>query len=631
MTVDDLYGRLERADAAGDKEAAKVIADEIRRLQAAPKALPARPAPAAEKPGLYDEIRKHTLPGGTARATLDFLDAGVHHVGSQMAGLGQLIHKGVTAASDLLPEGNAVREWAHEVDQRGPGALANREAAYQRRVPDSAASYTGAAAGEVLPWLTGVAELRAAGALPQIVGGGTKALAQKGGLLALEGGAMGASQPVMDDDYASTKAAQIGVGAAAAPVLAGSMAGLGAMGRYVTPSGREIIANDRIARLYGTDADTIAKLRTGTDVEGFDLSPGQAIGTPEAVQAERSLRNNPAAAPAFARQDAMNNAAVRNQVARVAKDDPALDLARDSRRSNANAFRAKHLPEQGSVMVDAAPIFDQLQRLSLSANPVIRGAAREHFSLLRKQAVDGKVPAYALDDIRQNAGATIAKHTPMGGGASKEAAKYGPVTDQIADTLDRAIPGYRDYLAAYARDSQPINDMQAARLLLDAIDSGRRDTLGNQNVSLTQVKALLAKDNRANFPMSNQARKEIEAVLEALQKRSITDNSMAASGPGTAADVQRALQSSPWLMRLLGHGASVGGGVALGPYGYLAGAALTEGAAAANNAVVRKVGEKAASAPQTAAAIEAARRRQMESSLSRLLLPYDARSLPPPR
>ena len=35
-TVDELFGKLERADAAGDAEAAKVIADEIRRIQAQP-------------------------------------------------------------------------------------------------------------------------------------------------------------------------------------------------------------------------------------------------------------------------------------------------------------------------------------------------------------------------------------------------------------------------------------------------------------------------------------------------------------------------------------------------------------------------------------------------------------------
>ena len=40
-TVDELFGKLERADAAGDTEAAKVIADEIRRIQGQPQAAPA--------------------------------------------------------------------------------------------------------------------------------------------------------------------------------------------------------------------------------------------------------------------------------------------------------------------------------------------------------------------------------------------------------------------------------------------------------------------------------------------------------------------------------------------------------------------------------------------------------------
>ena len=68
-SVDELFGKLERADAAGDTEAAKVIADEIRRVQGAAKpdfsnveatsdtmpGLAAEPPKAPEQPGYWDQ------------------------------------------------------------------------------------------------------------------------------------------------------------------------------------------------------------------------------------------------------------------------------------------------------------------------------------------------------------------------------------------------------------------------------------------------------------------------------------------------------------------------------------------------------------------------------------------------
>lgn len=577
---------------------------------------------------------------GPAYSALDFLDSARHHVGNLAMGTGQLIHKGVTAAADaVLPENNSLRQSIDRIDQKAPRVLAKREADYQARVPDSAASYAGAATGEVLPWMTGIGELRAAGVLPEVAKGtgllGKAAeYGKKGGLLALEGAAMAVPQPVTGDgSYAQQKAAQVAVGAATAPALGGGVKvfqGLGSLARYATPAGRDAIANERLAKLYGADAEVLARLRADSGVQGLESTPGQVIGTPQAVQAERGLRNNSVTGPAFAQQESANNFAMREQAARVAKDDAALEAARQTRAVNRDAYRARALPEQGSAMVDATGIFNTLQRLTLSANPAVRGAAREHLALLKRQAVDGKVPAYALDDVRQEAGAMIAKHTPQGGNASKEAVRYEPVKNQIADALDRAVPGYRNYLAAYARDSQPINDMEAARKLIDAIDSGRRDAGGNQAVNLSQVKALLSKDNRANFPMSEPARKQIEAVLEALQKRSITDNNLAAAGPGTAADIMRG-PIGPQHVRaggvaLSGLLGSTGGGLPL----YLGGLAATEVAARANQSVLRNLAEKASSAPRTANALEAylSKQKPGQTSLLDLLAPYQQRALP---
>ena len=54
-----------------------------------------------------------------------------------------------------------------------------------------------------------------------------------------------------------------------------------------------------------------------------------------------------------------------------------------------------------------------LEMLAKSANAPVRSAAKEHLSILKANAdARGRVPAYALDDIRQNVGGMLAKHAP---------------------------------------------------------------------------------------------------------------------------------------------------------------------------------------------------------------------------
>lgn len=573
--------------------------------------------------------------------------AAIHHITKQGIGLGQAVLRGQAGpVAAMLPENSAPRQMYDRANAAIASTVDRNEADYQRNVPDGAGSYAGAAFGEVAPWMYGLGEARAIGAIPQITKGGLLGLLQKAGLLAAEGGVIGGAQPVGEGDYATQKAAQVATGAIAAPLTAGALKGVGAGvgvlrdgARYLTPGGRETIANARVAKLYGGEPDVVTRLRGPSGVQGFDFTPAQALGTPEAVQTERVLRNNGNTAPAFAARESANNAAAREQVAGVAKDDPAMEAAKAARRRIDRPFRDKHLPEEGSALVDPAPVVGVLERLRLSGVDTVRQAARKHLGLLREHMRQngGKIPAYALDDIRQGVGSTLRSIPNTGAVTPKEAVLYGSVSSAITDTLERAIPGYRNHLAAYARASQPINDMEAGRTLLAAIDSGGRDAGGNQAVSLTQVKALLSKDNRADFPMSESARKQIQAVLNVLQRRSIANNNVAAAGPGTAADVQRAVQASPLLMRLIGHSGGLAGGVTLGPMGFVGGALATEGATALNNVVARQVGQKAASAPRAADAIEAHMRAQQQrtlgnqpmSTLMKLLLPYEQRALPP--
>ncbi|MFD0738224.1 hypothetical protein ACFQZQ_02830 [Lysobacter koreensis] len=402
-----------------------------------------------------------------------------------------------------------VRKFINEETVKGDAQVRQREADYQARTDGNANSYVGATAGEVLPWMTGVGALRTAGKLPKITADGIKGLLQKGGLLALEGGAYGLASPVLGEgDYGSDKAQQVAVNTALAPALALGVKGIGAGAgaarqgaRYLTPGGREQIANQRVAGLLGDDPAILAALRGAPSVPGYTLTPAQAIGTPEAVQAERVLRNNGMTAPAFAATESSNNAALRDSVAKLAGDDAAMGAATKARTAATAPYYAQ-LPGQSA---DAAPILaalDSLHNSSLGVNKNVKAAvASIRGEIESRMGSDGKIGADILSGLHEQAGSHLG---PMATGQEKKA--LGPLRDSIAETIDATVPGYRDNLAAYARASQPLTDMAAGRSLLDAIDSGGRDGGGNQAVTLTQIKSILAKDAKAKYKLSPPAR-----------------------------------------------------------------------------------------------------------------------------
>jgi hypothetical protein len=158
-------------------------------------------------------------------------------------------------------------------------------------------------------------------------------------------------------------------------------------------------------------------------------------------------------------------------------------------------------------MVDPTRIAAQLQELTKSGNPTVAGAAKQHLDLIARNADEaGMVPARALDDMRQNIGSMLSANATNGVVGSQEAALYGPVTAKIVSTLDRAIPGYRNNLATYAKLSQPINDMQAVRGLLDPNAPGSLNTAGDPQLAATRLKLALRSDDKANYGVSDQAR-----------------------------------------------------------------------------------------------------------------------------
>jgi hypothetical protein len=584
---------------------------------------------------------------GVTRQVGATADALQHRLVDLPLGIAQLVGNTVNSGIQKVAGDT---EWAQGVDARNTAQnaqVAQREADYQERTGTTAGSYLGSVVGQVLPWITGVGALRSAGALPKldrlgdVAGVGAKArnIGAKTGLLAAEGAASGAAQPVGDGSpYWEQKGSDVALGGVAAPLMvAGGAAATKSLGavadgaRLLTASGRDALADRRLAGMLDYEPNILNTLRNAPQyVAGEQPTLAQVVATPKAVQVERSLRNNPQAGPAFAEQDALNNAARVEALQRIAGDDAAMEAAKAARSAGAASFRSAHLPDEGGALVDHTSIVPLLTRLTDGADPAVSKAAQRTLRLLNKHAKanGGKVPATVLDDIQQNVGETLRQMSANGPVTPKQVARFGPVKTQIVDALDGAVPGYRDYLAAYARDSAPINDMAAARRLMENSALAGRDGSGGQVLSIPQLRQTLRLDDKADFPMTDTARGEIENILQSLQRRSISDNKVAASGPGTAAEAGAALLDSPVARVLGGTGAGILGTTFGGPLAGIAAALTAEGAGAARRDITRRVGEKAATSTKAAAALEAglrARQRALQGGVPKYLLPWDGR------
>lgn len=257
-------------------------------------------------------------------------------------------------------------------------------------------------------------------------------------------------------------------------------------------------------------------------------------------------------------------------------------------------------------MVNPANIVKQLETLSSSGNPTVSGAARQQLEVIAKNAdATGKVPAFALDDIRQNIGATLAKNATNGVTSSVESAKYGPVSSKIINTLERTIPGYRDYLRAYRSNSQPINTIEAGRQILGPLSNRRLNSSGDQNLTLNDLAQGFKRDDKARYGMAPDARQALTGVQNSLQRRSISD-SLRSPGSDTAYN----LQADTWLGRnLLGPslsgptkmgyattgllGAAVGHTVAPGLAGSLGGSVLAGGLKKAADSINSRIANSA--------------------------------------
>lgn len=651
--------------------------------------------------------------GGTVlNQTADAVNAASQHVGAPLLGVGQLVMHGANAIT-----GGALASPTGAFDRY----IQNEDAQYQGTQPNGIGTDIGAVIGDVLPWLAGEGELRAAGMLPRVSGVGGKL-----GALATTGALMGASSPVTGQDYWTQKAIQTGGGAALAGALGGAGLALDPLSRILgrgvnlfSARGRDALADARTAKLLqGADAQTLGA--SAPFVRGETVTAAQAAPSPIALQAERTMRTNPESQLPFVNAENGNDAARVAELDDMAggqtqfQKDAALRQAYAMRKNNFAPFAAQHLdnalpaerwgaalnalkqaggrmsgddfnalhaagniiqkvrsPASGlqeddaldelhgladqvtsqsaqnafdnifqainAKMADPQPTLDAIARTRLTSTgrPVVIKAMNDLESAIRgAQDTRGLVPNQALHSIRTNLRGTLNAASNNGRASASDVAALSHLKSTLSDTLDRYAPGYSDALGQFARDSGPINQMEAAGAALSDLDRHGLNSAGGRRISLADVNRAIDHDDSAEFPMPGSARARLEAIRNSLQRQSISENKIGTKASDTGANNRlKRFAESPWTARLAGGaiGAGVGGQQGGGWPGYLTGGALGLGGSLAAQRllapmlddVAARTGARMANAHLAAGALSRnAARAQAPLSITTPFLPF---------
>lgn len=439
-------------------------------------------------------------------AVSDFTTAAEHHIENLGAGVSQyFIHKIADWQQTHNPGSPEAGAWKARADTLD-SVFQNREKGYQNTVPTNVASTTGAAVGEIAPWLlNGPANLITKGGE---IGGKVAAVTGLGKLGAkaavLSGKAAGSAglgalssavQPVTTPgDFDQQKAQQIETGAAIGGALPVVGATLGKLGGYAanvvsapfrpfTQGGRQKIAGDMIRQAAegGPTAVNSAEI-----VSGSSPTLAEATGNPGIATLQRTIRDlnpNP-----FVQQEQQNAGARLSALSGATGD--ASDIAASQAARDTQAQQALGKIFASPNPTDTKPVVDTIQAI-LDGPSGKRPAVESTLNKLKGLIVDDSGKPTNLDaetlynSVRKGIGDMIdSKMTtanPAGIQASRELLQ---VRDALDNQIEQAAPGFKQYLSDYSSSSQPIEAMQHLQ--------GMNLTDANGNITLAKIQSALS-------------------------------------------------------------------------------------------------------------------------------------------
>lgn len=492
-----------------------------------------------------------------------------HHLLSPVFGLTQLIQHGYGAAANAISPDSLFTNSMNNIIGQHDSMIAQREKDYQAKTPDSAGAYVGAAAGELAPFLVDapVKGLQAVGDAaakfsPEVLG----KLGERTASGAAQGATIAATQPVTDGDFGEGKVNQLELGGETGGAVPNAAAGARALGNLISPiilPTKSLVA-PMLRKMIGNDPEMLAKLQNPESlVSGSNPTTAQIVQNPDIVQAEKAIANNPNYKGSFEDRNIQNNDARLAAINNIAGSPQAIADALKNRSGQAAEWTGVKDAQGNTVIpgkletgnpVDTASIaasLDKLKNSPLGLRPAIGGAVSDMQSAIQGASTKDQngnmvISPGHLDALRQNAKDFMAKYSPNGVVSSQQEAAFVPIKNKIVDAIEGANPGYRDYVANYAKNSVPINTMESAQTILGNVSDRALNAGGSPQLNLAKYNTELGKALNGKYPVSPAAQTALTAVQKDLQRATIS-NSVRTPGSDTAYN----LQAPGWLAKQL--------------------------------------------------------------------------------
>lgn len=540
LEADPLYQMLSGASPAEAATSEKLASDPVWQMLNAPT------APSVTETRSPDGALRLEM-GGTAPAqaqkrtgvlgAIEDLGAGVRKMGQGIAqgfgdvpaGIGQAgVHQGqqILSGVDQLLGTNLASQAAQNVAARD-AEVAQREAAYQAATPGSVAAGVGRVGGNLAFSLAGGP---AAMAAPMTAGSqvGARLLPSAPGLgrllgasvgSGIQGAGYGAVAPVASGNYDQQSLANTKAGAILGAVAPAAGQALGAAGRYIGNTARNLVAPFTEAGQNRIAGDILARAAGKAPISsnGAQLVPGstptlaELTGNPGVANLQRTMADLNSV-PFAARQEA--NQAARlgalGQITGTADDIALAEAARD-------LAAGKALPQvfKNAGVADSQPVVGVIDDI-LAGPSGKRDAVVQSLNNIRGKLVDGKGklesnPEVLYNSIRKQIDDLLDKRlatsNPAGLQASRELLK---VKDTLDGVIEQAAPGFRNYLEAYATASKPIDAMRYLQGL------NLTDAQGNLTLAKVQS-AIKGLERFAAKPGVNEAKAVTQDQIIALK------------------------------------------------------------------------------------------------------------------
>lgn len=392
----------------------------------------------------------------------------------------------------------------------------------------------------------------------RLLSGGATA-ARGAGTGALQGGMANALLSSASDEplinQVGTGAAVGGVVGAAAPAVYAAARNAGSrVARVIEPfteRGREAIVDRTLAGFAGGGPRNAL---THEIVPGSVPTLAQATGNAGLGAAEKNLRNVPGVTNMFAEREAANKAARSAAWERLAGTEG--DIAHAVAERDAQALPRLQQAFSNAWPADSAPVVAKIDEILASPS-----GKRDAVSTALKNIRNKIAPKNGSleDDVEQLYGIRKAiddKLSPLAQGtgndarlAAKELQDVKAVIDQ---RIERAAPGFKDYLAEYSEMSKPLDRMallQAARIT----DSQGNITLAKLDNTIKSIeKARGSKGVHAAKSLTDEELDGLRALREDMRREALPASKVRPPG----SDTMQNLATSNALGRYLGNAAA---------------------------------------------------------------------------